>query len=201
MPKGKQKATRQPLDFYETRRWQLEALLSRVRLRNTWEYFEPCAGNGAISSPLVERGYNVVSNDIVARTFLLDMCLDARDAGVWAGAEAALGRIDVTISNFPFSSAFPMVQHAVRYSRKLVIALLRSTWDEPTKKRGEWLLEHPPTAQISMPRAKYTGTGSSESCTHHWFIWAQKPELETFHHDTVTWAERDYLVKTFGGKL
>ena len=54
-------------DFYATPSWVTEALLRHIRFRGP--IWEPCCGNGAMSTVLGQRGYEVVSTDIADRGF------------------------------------------------------------------------------------------------------------------------------------
>jgi hypothetical protein len=54
-------------DFYATPAWVTEALLRHVRLRGP--VWEPCCGDGAMSSVLAGHGCDVVSTDLVDRGF------------------------------------------------------------------------------------------------------------------------------------
>jgi hypothetical protein len=54
-------------DFYATPAWVTEALLRHVRLRGP--VWEPCCGDGAMSSVLTDHGYDVVSTDLVDRGY------------------------------------------------------------------------------------------------------------------------------------
>lgn len=54
-------------DFYATPGWASEALLQRVRFRGP--VWEPCCGDGAMSTVLAAHGYEVVSTDIAERGF------------------------------------------------------------------------------------------------------------------------------------
>ena len=54
-------------DFYATPAWVTEALLRHVRFRGP--VWEPCCGDGAMSSVLAGQGYDVVSTDLVDRGF------------------------------------------------------------------------------------------------------------------------------------
>jgi hypothetical protein len=54
-------------DFYATPPWVTEALLRHVRFRGP--IWEPCCGDGAMSSVLAAQGYDVVSTDIADRGF------------------------------------------------------------------------------------------------------------------------------------
>jgi hypothetical protein len=58
---------REGRDFYATPAWVTEALLRHVRFRGP--VWEPCCGDGAMSSVLAEQGYDVVSTDLVDRGF------------------------------------------------------------------------------------------------------------------------------------
>ena len=54
-------------DFYATPAWVTEALLRHVRFRG--RVWEPCCGDGAMSSVLAGHGYDVFSTDLVDRGF------------------------------------------------------------------------------------------------------------------------------------
>src|SRR3954454_10842130 len=58
---------REGRDFYATPDWVTEALLQHVRLRGP--VWEPCCGDGAMSTVLAARGDEVVSTDIAERGF------------------------------------------------------------------------------------------------------------------------------------
>lgn len=187
-------------DFYETFRWQVEALLRRVTLSPDWLYVEPCAGNLAIAGVLRDRGLHVWANDLVQREAVLDSRIDARSPALFDRVTAVSGRpVDVVITNVPFSEAFDIIRLALDRAARAVISLLRVTWDEPTEDRDEWLASHPLTARIVMPRAKYRGTSSSDSATHGWHIWDPTGALHVRPHDVVTRRERDELVAVYGG--
>ncbi|HBK06734.1 MAG TPA: hypothetical protein DDZ81_12830 [Acetobacteraceae bacterium] len=58
---------REGRDFYATPAWVTQALLKHVTFRGS--IWEPCCGDGAMSSVLTARGYDVVSTDLVDRGF------------------------------------------------------------------------------------------------------------------------------------
>jgi hypothetical protein len=58
---------REGQDFYATPTWVTEALLRHVRLRGP--VWEPCCGDGAMSSVLAASGHQVVSTDLMDRGF------------------------------------------------------------------------------------------------------------------------------------
>lgn len=58
---------REGRDFYATPAWVTEALLRHIRLRG--KVWEPCCGDGAMSTVLAAGGHEVVSTDIADRGF------------------------------------------------------------------------------------------------------------------------------------
>lgn len=58
---------REGQDFYATPDWVTEALLQHIRFRGP--VWEPCCGEGAMSTVLAAHSYNVVSTDIAERGF------------------------------------------------------------------------------------------------------------------------------------
>jgi hypothetical protein len=58
---------REGRDFYATPNWVTEALLRHVRFRGP--VWEPCCGDGAMSTVLEAHHYKVVSTDIADRGF------------------------------------------------------------------------------------------------------------------------------------
>ena len=58
---------REGRDFYATPSWVTEALLRHVRLRDP--VWEPCCGDGAMSSVRAAHRYEVISTDLVGRGF------------------------------------------------------------------------------------------------------------------------------------
>ena len=189
------RAVRRPHDFYETPRWQLEALLCRVALPPGTCVIEPCAGRGALAVPLVEaHRCRVWANDLVARDYPLDSRLDATQRASWEAIRRETP-IQAVVANLPFSLALPILALAVEFA-PFVATILRRTWDEPTHDRGPWLAAHPCTGQIVLPRHSYRGKGS-DSTTTAWFLWDRGGWLRQ-PFDLVTKQERDALVARYG---
>ena len=189
------RAVRHPHDFYETPRWQLEALLCRVALPLGTCVIEPCAGNGALAVPLVEHGHRVWAKDLIERpAYALDSRLDVTHRESWQTIRRETP-IQAVVANVPFSLALPILAHAVEFA-PFVATILRRTWDEPTAARGPWLAAHPCTGQIVLPRHSYRGEGS-DSTTTAWFIWDRAGWLRR-PFDVVTKAERDELIARCG---
>lgn len=184
-------------DFYRTPAWMTRALLARCPIPENLPgvVLEPCAGDGAIVEEL-ERPLAplIVTNDITPRGgFLPDFLEDATRPDAWRRF-AALRPIAIVVTNPPFGLAFPIVQLAVEHASVGVAMLLRITWSEPTKERGDWLKAHPPTL-IVLPRWKFRGAGSGDTATVAWFLWARQPWFDLPRNDFVTRAEAKDLAK------
>lgn len=188
-------------DFYETPRWQTEALLKRLLFQRSAVILEPCAGNGAIVRALRAHGHLVLTNDLVLRDFPLNSQLDVTQEKAWLAITRRLSvRLDAIITNLPFFLAMAVLQHAGHYA-PIVATILRRTWDEPVEDeasgidRGEWLALHPCTGQIVLPRTSYRGVGG-DSATTAWFVWG--PEGCVPPHAVVSKRERDELIAHYG---
>lgn len=192
-------AARREHDFYASPRWQVEALVSRLRLPLLADVLEPCAGDGAISKVLARHGCRVWSNDIVDRGYPLDSMYDLTRPANWLAMldeMGARGGCDAGITNLPFNLAFEIVPHAIKLV-PIFACILRRTFDEPTKARCEWLAANPPYGQIVLPRWNYRsadGKGGGDSTTTAWFIWSRQRNELVRPIDYVTWAERDALL-------
>ena len=157
--------SRRAFDFYPTPGWATEALLKRVPISG--RVLECCAGAGDISRALGGSSCRtIVTNDIDPK-WPTWHTLDARLFETWE----YIGPPRWTVSNPPFSCALPIVQQAVRCSVDGVAMLLRLSFLEPTKDRGPWLAEHPPTRVIVLPRISFTGDGKTDSVTCAWLAW------------------------------
>jgi hypothetical protein len=182
-------------DFYKTPAWMTRALLRRLYMAR-WTVIEPCCGDGAILAEL-PADVVIVTNDLVAREPMVpDFLLDATAPDSWT-AFARCRPIDLTLTNPPFDKTFGIVQHALKYSRVGVVILQRCTWIEPTDDRGPWLAQHPPSAQIVMPRWNFRsvdGKGGNDSAPPSWFIWNKQIELVKPGIHVVTKGERDELI-------
>lgn len=98
------------------------------------------------------------------------------DSHIDAGSEAfrrafseETTRPDWIVTSPPYSDAFNILVQAVRVARKGVAFKLRLTFLEPTKTRGEWLKQNPPSAVVMLPRAVYRGRTCAS--TEAWFVW------------------------------
>jgi hypothetical protein len=167
-------------DFYETPIWMTLALLKRVPIAGA--VLEPCAGDLAIARVLRAAGLTVFTNDINPHR-KTDTHLDVT-------REWPVGRVPWVASNIPFKHANVIAPRAVENASEGVALILRISFLEPTKKRQDFLLAHPPTRIIVLPRYSFTGNKKTDSVTAAWFVWSRhvQPGIEV-----VTKHERDAL--------
>lgn len=165
--------TRRKNDFYETPEWATHVLLESIPgITHPYSAFhgprvlEACAGDGKIANVLKQqKTLQVITNDI-DKTKPATYHYDMTDEASWA-----LGQIDWTITNPPFSHAIEILEHAHKHSRIGVAMLLRLSFVEPTFKRQEFLAKFPPQKLIVLPRISFTGDGKTDSVTCAWMVW------------------------------
>ncbi len=162
-------------DFYPTPAWATEILLEHVAI--TGNVLEPCAGQGHISHVLDRHvpdfgQIHVYTNDIDP-VFDCDGHADALDLTFWNPSRFG-GEITWVVSNPPFSIADQLVPLAYEKSYFGIAMLLRLSWLEPTRARGPFLEEHPPTTVIVLPRISFDGSGQTDNVTTAWFVWDRR---------------------------
>ena len=136
---------------------------------------EPCAGPGRMAQAIRRRSNALVfTNDIDRRFDNTDFTSDAADpnAAVWQ-AESAY--YDWVVTNPPFKVAADILFNSWNSAHGGVAMLLRVTFIEPTKKRGDWLQDHADHLRcfmpVSQPRPSFTSDGRTDSATTAWFVW------------------------------
>lgn len=132
---------------------------------------EPCAGPGLMARVLTADGRftSVITNDI-NRSYPTDYHADAANwmAAIWREP------VDWVITNPPFNVAHKILPLAMRAAQVGVAFLLRITYAEPARNRGEWLDMHADQMTRFMPlnpRPSFTGDGKTDSTTVAWFVW------------------------------
>lgn len=173
---------RQLDDYYATEPKALELLLERENFKNNvWE----CAcGGGHLSEVLREKGYTVISSDIVDRgysnTRIMDF-LEYSETNSW----------DI-ITNPPYKYAKEFVKHALDISvdGTKIAMFLKLTFLE-SKSRRELFEQYPfRTLYVSSSRLqcakngdfeKY-GKGVGTAVAYGWYVWVKgftgKPTIE-----------------------
>lgn len=163
--------SRRPMDFYETSQEVVDALVKHY-LKGTFkreaQILEPCCGDGAIVKALQASGFaDVLANDLDS-TREAHSHYDARHH-TWWGPHGVSGP-HLVVTNPPFNQAFGILKN-LKPQVGAVALLLRLTFLEPTKERGEWLAKNPPQKVIVLPRYSFTGDGKTDSVTCAWMIW------------------------------
>jgi hypothetical protein len=153
-------------DFHETPQVTVEALLSVEEF--TGPVWEPACGRGAISEVLIAHGHDVISTDLVDRSYGIvgiDFLLE------WQP------RAPNIITNPPFKLALEFAQNALWLSTGKVALLLRLSWLESTT-RQPFFNGQPPirlwvfAARLPMMhRDGWTGRKASSAIPHAWFVW------------------------------
>jgi methylase of polypeptide subunit release factors len=156
-------------DCYETPEWVTRALLPHLgNINSVWE---PAAGSGKMVRVLEAAGLQVFSTDISAgQDFLL------------AGEQS----VDAIVTNPPYNSATPFIEHALRLMRGggKVAMLLRTDFDH-AKTRRHLFSDCPAFARkiVLTKRIRWIENSIGQpSFNHAWYIWdhkhAGKPTLE-----------------------
>lgn len=125
------------------------------------KFDDPCCG----PNPIAQLGYEVETNDIDP-IVEADTHIDATSDFYWE----ILDKESMVITNPPFNVAFTIVKQAVERGHKCAF-LLRLSFLEPTRERGDWLRKNPPKAIYIMPRVSFTDDGRTDSSTCAWFVW------------------------------
>jgi hypothetical protein len=161
-------------DFYPTPPEATLSLLAIERFeRRIWE---PACGDGAISQVLVDRGFDVVSSDLVDRgygtprvDFLMERKLLAPDV----------------ITNPPFKNAEQFVRHALDLGARKVAMLMRLAWLEGSARKR--LFDTTPLARVHISSRRLTllrggdeaVRGKGSMIAFAWFVWERDAPLLT----------------------
>lgn len=161
--------TRRANDWYPTPSWATDMLAKRVQMAGF--VLECCSGDGAIAKALqrtTPKAHLVTTNDLDPK-WEADQHGDATDSRWWDAQTC-----NWVVTNPPFNVAPKIVPLAVTHAFNGVAMLLRLSYLEPCAGRGRWLVEHPPTRLIILPRISFTGDGKTDSVTCAWFVWERK---------------------------
>jgi hypothetical protein len=165
---GFSKGGRAPSDFYQTPRIAIEKLLDYETFGQN--ILEPCCGAGAISNVLLERGYNVISQDLndwgygeTGKDFLKEPLVD----------------VDAVVTNPPFNLSYEFVLRSLEATKAKngkVAMLNRLAWLEGVK-RGKMFKSTPLSKVLvfskRIPRMNvpnYTGKQGTSMLAFCWLI-------------------------------
>ncbi len=129
---------------------------------------DPCCGDKIFSQALSANGYtNVGNTDLVDPYGVEDPEFDATTESYWSDMMA-----DWVFTNPPFNISTSILRHALKSTRKGVIFLLRSTYDEPVTDRRTELIGSLSEKIVTNPRCRFrSDTKNSDSATVAFFIW------------------------------
>lgn len=178
-------------DAYFTTDGLVTALKDRVEI--TGQVLEPANGHGNISRHFP----GCLTNDTDVG-FPADWHEDAAAPDFWSRfhqypivSAAKLERLDWVVTNPPFNRAFDILRLAWPRVRVGVAMLLRITFEEPTKQRGQWLADHARFLSeeivFSQPRPCFTDDGRTDSATVKWFVWRKNHFDGTRKHYVFNW--------------
>lgn len=148
----------QPRELYPTPPEVVDALLSKLTIRSTDKFLEPCVGTGAIFDKIdlpqsqksfaeIEKGIDYLSTDFETQ--------------------------DVIITNPPFSLTEEFIRKSLsELAPDGTMAYLQRVNFLGSKKRLPFWFEigFPPKCPIIVPRPRFIN-GGSDSCEYAWFIW------------------------------
>jgi hypothetical protein len=159
-------ANRQRDDFYPTPPYATRALLDVERFPGP--VWEPACGDGAISKVLEERGYDVISTDLIDRGYGTpnrDFLMEYET------------RAPSIVTNPPFKFAQEFVEHALSRADRKVAMLCRLAWLEGQERRK--LFISTPLARVwvfskrvlMLRNGDEMGKGGGGMIAFAWFVW------------------------------
>lgn len=147
-------ADRKAQDFYPTPAPPIDALLNVMRYRVLRHFHEPCRGTGAIYDRVqcFRKSYCEIAEGIDYLTY------------------QPPHRVDLIITNPPFSLAIEFLQKSLREA-DTVIYLLRLNFLGSQKRRAFWQANRPSHVLVLAERPSFTGDGKTDSIDYAWFCW------------------------------
>jgi hypothetical protein len=160
-------------DFYPTPAWCVHRLLERLKLPGGY-WLEPAAGDGAII-----RAVNEKRNDIKWHAFeIREECKRYLDPlattliADYLALDSGTGttRMNVSISNYPFSLAMEFIEKSLANGIPYVISLLRLNF-LGTAERNGFFHEKMPDVYVIPDRVSFTADGKADSIEYCWMVW------------------------------
>eukprot|EP00904_Undaria_pinnatifida_P003294 jgi/Undpi1/12966/HiC_scaffold_7.g02632.m1 len=163
-----------PLGRYPSTSFQVRALLEHVEVNG--EVLDICgATQDAVNMVLAANGLRISTNDL-NRCLQADTHYDASSEQCVKAFTQEARCIDWIVTSPPYKNAFTTLGQALRIARVEVAFKLRLSFLEPSKARGPWLKENPPSVIVYLPRATYRGRVSNSP--EAWFVW-RRQSVET----------------------
>lgn len=152
-------------DFYPTPRWATERLLEVEPFNG--DILEPACGNGALSKILQEKGFDVISNDLIDRGF--------GNPGI--DFLTYEGNHDNIITNPPFSLSYDFILQSKKIAKYKIAFLLRTVFLEGVARYEMFQDPEFPFKGIHVFSKRLTMTPNGEEIkssgmiSFSWFIW------------------------------
>lgn len=155
-------------DFYPTPPECTIALLDfleeRFLIREHDFIWEPACGSYSMSKVLENRGYSVVSTDIIYGDDYLTMEMDSA--------------YDWIITNPPFALAQEFIKRSATLDRPFAFLLKSQYWH--SSKRLQLFTQHPPAFVLPLTwRPDFTGAGAS-LLDMMWVVWVGKAPITQY---------------------
>ncbi|MGL5925495.1 hypothetical protein [Chroococcidiopsis sp.] len=176
------KSARKAFDFYPTETWASELLINRIDIQGN--LFECCSGQHHITKVLRTLPGSTIKTNDINPDCEADYNLDLSLAENWKKFD----RFDWVITNPPFKVASPIVQSSYKNAKVGVAMLLRLSFLEACENRKEFLMKHPPTNLIVLPRMSFTADRKTDSVTCAWMIWDKR---QFWDSDAIQICSRD----------
>ena len=170
---------RRESDFYKTPYDAVEKVLDALGGFYGNEFLECCAGDGVIVRALRRNLEEINISAIEIRE-------EEKSRLLYAGADAVDiadfrqwkpdGKIDVIITNPPYSIAQEIIEHCFEIAPEAeIIMLLRLAFLESKKRKSFWG-KHPVTQiYVLSERPSFTGKGT-DATAYAWFVWSKYRE-------------------------
>ena len=173
---------RQEDDFYPTHPIVTRSLLERENLSGS--IWEPACGKGDMSDVLIQNGLDVLSTDLIDRGYgegNVDFLDDKQIK--------RFGKVDVVITNPPFSLGLDFVLQAKKVARKKICIFNKTSFLEGVKRYDMWLDKGFPlktmyqfSGRITFRKNNLTEQGYSGMLPFSWFVFDKeyngKPTIE-----------------------
>lgn len=156
------KHRREAQDFYATPNWCYELLNSYIDWDKVYTTMEPCCGDGRIVDWILKKNIKCVYSDIERR-------FDLPLLRVCDYLTTPMDKVDLIITNPPFSLAFEFLQKGLQESRSSCW-LLRLNF-LASNKRSKWFKEHEPDALYVLSKRPSFVNGKTDMTDYGWFIY------------------------------
>lgn len=164
---------RKPLDFYPTPLSVVERLIDRAGFDKGCTIWEPAAGDGAISAPLIRRGFEVYASDINPQAERIDRLDFLKDSPPH--------RFDALVTNPPYGdAAVQFVKRGLAFMQlgkiERILLLLPAEFDF-AKGRTRLFRDNRYFCRkaVLTTRIKWFPEGGMTPTKHHaWFEWRRQ---------------------------